>query len=163
MQISLIVACSENRVIGQAQQLPWHLPNDLKNFKHITMGHPIVMGRKTYQSIGRPLPGRLNIVLTTDRTFVAPGCQIFYSIEQLLAQTELTKVMVIGGAKIYAKFLPLASLLYMTQVHAHIAGDTYFPELPSAQWQETARVFHSKDDTHDYAYSFVTLQKIVAL
>ena len=133
MQISIIVAASDNGVIGVRGQLPWHLPDDLKRFKAITMGKPIVMGRLTHESIGRPLPGRRNIVLTHREDYHPPGCDIVRSVDDVLGLDE-EEVMVIGGGTVYAQLLPHAERVYLTRVHVCIDGDAFFPELDSASW-----------------------------
>ncbi len=135
MRISLIVAVSANNVIGANGKLPWHLSADLKRFKAITMGKPMIMGRATYDSIGMALPGRRSIVMTRQPTFEAAGCDVVASPEQALAIAgDLDEVMVIGGSKIYALFLPMAERIYLTRVHANIAGDTFFPDLDTKDW-----------------------------
>lgn len=158
--ISLIVAMAENRVIGRDNALPWRLPNDLKHFRRVTMGHPIVMGRKNYESIGKPLPGRRNIVVTRSPTFSAPGCVVTHSIDAALAAAgDDPEVFVIGGAELYAQTLVQAQRLYLTEVHAAVPGDTCFPPLDRRAWREIAREHHPEDSTHEYAYSFVTLER----
>lgn len=155
-QISIIVAMSENRVIGINNQLPWHISEDLKRFKSITMGKPIVMGRKTWLSIGRPLPGRDNVVLTRNKQFRAAGCSIYHSFEDVVDhyQTE-EEIMIIGGKAIYTIALPITQKLYITQIHRCFEGDTFFPALPNC-WQEIYRDNHkSKDDAP--AFSFLEM------
>ncbi len=128
MKIAIVVAMAANRVIGRDNQLPWHLPADLKHFKQLTLGKPVVMGRKTYASIGRPLPERTNIVVTRDRDYEAPGCVVVHSLDEALAAAgEAAEVMVIGGAGIYRQVLPRTDTLYLTEVHAEFEGDTLFP------------------------------------
>ena len=137
--ISLIVAASANNVIGVAGELPWHLSDDLKRFKALTMGKPIVMGRKTYESIGRALPGRQNIVITTQSEYSAPGCDVVASLGGAIAAvTESDEIMVIGGGEIYQLFMPIAQRIYMTRVATDVQGDTFFPEIDPAIWRETA-------------------------
>ena len=160
MKISAIVAMSENRVIGKDNQLLWHLPADLQHFKRITMGKPILMGRKTYQSIGRPLPGRCNVVITHDPAFEASGCVIANSIETALTAVEYSnEIFVIGGAILYQEMLSLIERIYMTIVHREFTGDAYFPALNSADWQEVERVSHSADEKKQYNFSFISLQR----
>ena len=162
MRISAIIAMSTNHVIGKNNQLPWHLPADLKQFKKITMGKPILMGRKTYESIGRPLPGRSNIVISRDAQFKAPGCMITHSIESALATAALQhseEIFIIGGALIFQKTLPLIQRLYLTLIHESIEGDAYFPELNSAEWQEIEQVDYPPDEENNYAYSFKILDR----
>lgn len=161
MRLSAIVAMSENRVIGRNNQLPWHLPADLSHFKKITLGNPIVMGRKTFLSIGRPLPGRRNIVISRDAQFQAAGCEIFHSPnEALTALNTSAEVFIIGGATLFQELLPKLQSLYLTIIHANITGDVYFPEIDVTQWQEIAREDHVADEKNAYAYSFVTLLRI---
>ncbi|HEY9661255.1 MAG TPA: dihydrofolate reductase [Allocoleopsis sp.] len=162
MIISLLVAVAENDVIGkQGELLPWKLSSDLKRFKELTMGHPIIMGRKTYETIGRPLPGRLNIIITRDTNFTAQGCTIVHSIPQALnlAKAEDTnEIFIIGGGVIFEETLPLADKLYLTEVHAQPDGDTFF-RYNKDEWQELERQDFDADDKNQYPYSFVTLVK----
>ncbi|MEM1264354.1 MAG: dihydrofolate reductase [Pseudomonadota bacterium] len=166
-RLSLVVAVADNGVIGRDNQLPWHIPADLKHFKRVTMGKPIIMGRKTYESIGRPLPGRQNIVLTRQASWSAAGVSVVASLDEAIALASHSatgtnsECMIIGGATLYAAALPQASMLYLTQVHASVSGDTFFPSLETAHWRELERTTHPADgDT--YAYSFVTLERCVA-
>src|SRR3990167_9279853 len=149
MKLALIWAMSNNRAIGRNNALPWHLPEDMKYFKRVTMGKPIIMGRKTWESIGRPLPGRTNIVITRDRNFHADGVKIVHTLDEAIALAEkisvidgAEEVVVIGGAEIYALSLPKADRLYMTQVHAEVDGDAHFPEFNLNEWRELARENH---------------------
>ena len=161
MKIAIVVAMAANRVIGRDNQLPWHLPADLKHFKQLTLGKPVVMGRKTYESIGRPLPERTNIVVTRDRDYGAPGCVVVHSLDEALAAAgEAAEVMVIGGAGIYRQVLPRTDTLYLTQVHAEFEGDTLFPELDAAQWREVARTDCEPDEKNPWRYSFLELVRI---
>jgi len=160
MRIAAIFAMSKNRVIGKDNQLPWHLPADLKHFKTITMNKPILMGRKTFQSIGRALPGRCNVVITHDVNFQAPGCVVVHSIATALdAVSYSDDVFVIGGAFLYEQLLPRTQRLYMTLVHQDVEGDTFFPDINMAEWQEVERVDHSADEQNHYSYSFITLDR----
>jgi dihydrofolate reductase len=160
MKLSLVVAMAENRVIGHENRLPWHLPADLQHFKAITLGKPVLMGRKTWESIGRPLPGRTNIVITRDAGYVAEGCVVAHTLEEAVrAAGEAAEVMVIGGAQLYRQALPLADTLYLTLVHAEIQGDTRFPAWQPGEWRETARSDHAADDSNPHAYSFITLER----
>ena len=165
MNLSLIVAVADNGVIGQQNGLPWRLPEDLKRFKALTMGKPIVMGRKTFDSIGKPLPGRTNIVITRQSDMTIPGCVVVDSLPAaIVAAGEANEVMVIGGAEIYRQALPQARRVYLTQVHAQIQGDAYFPTLfsllNSARWRELSREDYSADERHAYAYSFLVLERV---
>lgn len=160
MRISAICAMSENRAIGRHNQLLWHLPADLKHFKKLTMGNPILLGRKTYESIGRPLPGRTNIVITRDNNFQAPGCLVVHSVERALdAVVGNEEVFIIGGAQLYRQTLPLVQRLYLTMVHQHIEGDAFFPEINQAEWSEHERVDCAADAENKYAYSFIVLDR----
>jgi dihydrofolate reductase len=156
--LSIIVAMSTNRVIGSNNQLPWHLSADLKRFKSITMGKPIVMGRKTWQSLGKPLPGRDNVVLSRSRLFKANGCFVFNSLQNVLESYASEKeIMIIGGSAIYQLALPMTQKLYVTEINKHYDGDTYFPELTD-QWQEVFRQDHLAEQSIP-AYSFVELER----
>lgn len=158
--ISLVVAASRNHVIGVAGGLPWHLSDDLRRFKSLTMGKPVVMGRKTFESIGRALPGRQNIVITTQPDFTAEGCDVVSSPEAAVAAAPAgSEIMVIGGGEIYRLFLPLADRVYLTRVDAVVTGDTYFPELPAADWQETARESFSADERNDHDFAVITCER----
>tara|TARA_R110002074_G_scaffold145034_1_gene293224 strand:- start:89820 stop:90293 length:474 start_codon:yes stop_codon:yes gene_type:complete len=157
----MIVAMADNRAIGKDNQLLWHLPDDFKHFKSVTMAKPILMGRKTYQSIGKPLPGRQNIVITKDLTFTADGVLVVNSIDAALdAAKEDAEVMVIGGASFYQQMLPLADRLYVTQVHHHFDADTFFPEIDADQWRLVEQTEHAADERHAFSFSFIEYQKI---
>ena len=158
--ISLIVAVAEQGVIGQQNALPWRLSGDLKRFKALTMGKPIIMGRKTYDSIGRPLPGRTNIVITRQSDLQLPGCVVVTSLDQAINSVQADEYMVIGGAEIYRQALPLAQRVYLTQVHAKVDGDAFFPELSSTQWREVSREDQPADEQNQYAHSFITLERV---
>ena len=163
MRISLIVAVSTNSVIGARGELPWRLPYDLRRFKRLTMGKPIVMGRLTWDSIGRPLPGRQNIIISRNPEFAAPGCDIAASPEDAIGLAgDAEELMIIGGGHIYRDFFPRASRIYMTQVAASIDGDTSFPELADGEWNETRRESHPADEQHAYAFDFIQLDRIEA-
>jgi len=158
--ISIIVAASTNNVIGANGDLPWRLSADLKHFKAITMGKPIVMGRKTWDSIGRPLPGRQNIVITRQADFVAEGCNVVASTEEATAATAgADEIMVIGGSQVYSLFLPAAGRLYLTRVHAEIEGDAFFPEIDESAWRLVGDDSHSSDDRNAFDYSFLTYER----
>ncbi len=160
MRISLIAALARNRVIGCSNQLPWRLSADLQHFKALTMGKPVVMGRKTYESIGEPLPGRTNIVVTRDSNYSAEGCHVVHSIDEaLLAAESSDEVMIMGGANLYSQLLPRADRLYLTEVQAEVAGDAWFPELVDTQWQELGRESHLADEKNEFDYDFVVLAR----
>lgn len=155
---------AENRVIGAGNRMPWHLSADLKRFRQITLGKPILMGRKTYESIGRPLPGRHNIVLTGDAHFRAPGCSVVDSLDKALAiAREAPELMVIGGAVLYRACLPLADRLYLTLIHQAFQGDTLMPEIDWTAWREIARVDVKDDRQAGLPYSFIDYEKKPAL
>ena len=158
--IALVVAMAENRVIGKENKLIWHLPADLKFFKNITTGHPIIMGRKTFESIGKPLPNRTNIIITRQPDFTAEGCLVAHSLTEalMLAQQLDSDIFVIGGAEIYKQAMFLADTIYLTEVHHTFEGDTFFPEIDSILWQETSREEHKADEKNPYDYAFVTLK-----
>ncbi|HED40652.1 MAG TPA: type 3 dihydrofolate reductase [Chromatiales bacterium] len=158
--ISLIAAMGTNRVIGINNRLPWHLPADFKHFKKITMGKPILMGRKTYESIGRPLPGRTNIIITNNQSYSAEGCFVVNSIDEAIELTQdEDEVMVIGGASFYQQTLPIAQRIYLTVIHHDFVGDAYFIELDEAAWREVERTDCEADENNRYPYSFITLEK----
>ena len=162
MKISMIVAMAENRVIGLDNKMPWHLPGDLKFFKRVTLGKPVIMGRKTYQSIGRPLPGRMNIVLTRDKDLQIEGVYCVQTVEQALALvTDVEEVMVIGGATIYQQFLSQVNRLYLTFINLNVHGDTVFPDYQAiADWKEIEREAHLADEKNAHNYQFVTLERV---
>jgi len=158
--ISLIVAVSTNNVIGADGDLPWRLSDDLKRFKAVTMGKPIVMGRKTYESIGRPLPGRQNIVITRQGDFMADGCDVVRSTADAVEVAGgADEIMVIGGSQIYAAFLPLAERIYLTRVHTEAEGDVFFPPLDKEEWRESASERYDADALNDYACTVTTLSR----
>ena len=160
MAISIVVAMSNNGVIGRDGDLPWHLSADLRHFKAITMGKPIVMGRVTHESIGRILPGRENIILTQNENYQSEGCTIINDLNQVIARSEdLDEIMIIGGAQLYKDTLGLANCLFITEVHADVEGDVYFPEFDRGNWQEIERQFFRADDNNEFDYSFVVLKK----
>ncbi|MGX9419406.1 type 3 dihydrofolate reductase [Vibrio sp. WJH972] len=159
MIISMIAAMAKQRVIGKDNSMPWHLPADFAWFKRCTMGKPIVMGRKTFDSIGRPLPGRKNIVISRNSTLDIEGVSVVASIDEALTLlADEPEVMIIGGGSIYASCLPLASKLYLTFIDADISGDTQFPEWGS-EWKELSREYYSVDEKNSYAMDFVILEK----
>lgn len=155
--VSAIVAMSENRVIGANNTLPWHLPADLAHFKKITMGKPLVLGRKTYESIGRPLPGRTMIILSR-KNMTIENCHVFQTFSDVSAWAQkenVQELMIGGGAEIYKLLMPEISCLYLTLVHATIAGDTFFPEIDLSAWKLVSREDHDKDEKNEYAFSFL--------
>lgn len=166
VELAVIVAAAANGVIGRNNALPWHLPEDLRYFKRVTMGKPIVMGRKTYESIGRPLPGRANIVISRQENYAPEGVHVVSGLAEALALAEdialidgSTELMVIGGAEIYRAALPIARRLYLTQVHAEVEGDAYLPDIDWKQWREVSRQRHSGGDGNPYDYSFVVFER----
>ena len=158
--ISIIVAASENNVIGKDNDLIWHLPNDLKFFKKMTSGHTIIMGRKTFESVGRPLPKRTNIIITRDTDFNPEGCVVVHSLEDALAEAAKTdkNPFIVGGEQIYRLALPLTDVVYLTRVHHEFDGDRYFPEL-GKEWNEVENIPHSVDEKHSYAFTFKTYKR----
>lgn len=159
-RISLIAALDNNGVIGDGGDIPWRLPADLKYFKRVTMGKPLIMGRKTYESIGRPLPGRKNIVLTHQRDYHAPGCTVVHSIEQALAAAgNAEEVMVAGGGSVYRQFLPLADRLYLTFVETTAEGDKTFPSVDPANWHLIFEEAHAADEDNPFAFRFTIFEK----
>ena len=167
IKISLIVAVAENGIIGKDNDMPWKISSDLQYFKKITMHKPIIMGRKTFESIGKPLPGRVNIVITRDTSFSAEGVITAHSVEMALDVAKsmaevkgLKEVMVIGGAQIYALCLPQADRLYLTRIHEEIDGDTFFPELDPKEWLEYSSERHVAGDKDSHDYSFIVLDRI---
>ena len=161
MRVCAIVAVAENGVIGKDNALPWHLPADLKYFRSVTTGHPIILGRKNYQSIGKPLPNRTNIVLSRDAGFEAPGCLRAGDLQEALEiarSTGAQDCFVVGGAEVYRQALPLCSRLYLTQVHAEISGDVYMPELGEG-WEQVSCEYHAADEKNSLAFSFILLER----
>lgn len=159
-RVSLIVAMDENNLIGRGGDLPWRLSADLKHFKSLTVGKPIVMGRKTWDSIGRPLPKRPNIVVTSNPQFEAEGATVVSGLEQAIEVCgDVAEVMIIGGSTIYRAFLPKADRLYLTRVHAKLEGDTHFPSFDLDAWDEVARERHPADDKNAHDYSFLILER----
>jgi dihydrofolate reductase len=159
--VSLIAAVADNGVIGRGGALPWRLPEDLRRFKAVTLGKPILMGRRTWLSLGRPLPGRENLVLSRDPGFTATGASVVHSLEDALARCAgAAEIIVIGGAEIYELALPLAHRLYLTRVHGRIDGDTYLPGLRPAEWRATHRESWPADTRHAFAMTFETLERV---
>lgn len=160
MILSIIVAMDEQNVIGLNGDLPWRLSADLQNFKKITMGKPIIMGRKTHESIGRPLPGRENIIITRQVDYTSPGCTVMHSIEEVLANyQEHEELMMMGGAELYEQTIKLAQRIYLTRVHASVKGDTWFPEFDLAEWNEVHNEQFNQDERNEYAFSYKILER----
>jgi dihydrofolate reductase len=158
--ITLIVAVADSGVIGRDNALPWHLPDDLKRFKRLTLGKPIVMGRKTFESIGKPLPGRQNIVLTREANYQRDGIVVVHGVDDALrAAVGQAEITVIGGAELFNLFLPLASRVHLTRVHADIAGDVKWPALDQRQWQVVESERHDADERHAHAMTFEVWEK----
>jgi dihydrofolate reductase len=149
---------ARNRVIGRDNHLPWHLPADLKHFKALTMGKPMVMGRKTWESLPGLLPGRRHIVVTRNPAYAASGAETAHSLEEAIAMAkDATEIMVVGGANLYAQALPIAGTVYLTLVDAEFEGDTHFPDIDPSDWTETERERHPADETNRWPYVFTTL------
>jgi len=160
LKLTIVAAMAGNGVIGRGGTLPWHLPDDLRRFKSLTLGRPVLMGRRTFESIGRPLPGRRNLVLTRGGTALPPGVEPVDSVPAALALcAAASEVCVIGGAEVYRQALPHATHLELTLVHAAPEGDVHFPPLDMAQWRERARIEHAADARHAWPMSFVSLER----
>lgn len=159
--ISLLVAMDQNRTIGKDNDLPWHLPADLAFFKRVTMGHSIVMGRKTHESIGRALPGRPNIIITRDKDYTSDGCRIIHSIEEIkeLEENKEDELFVIGGAEIFNKTVHFADLLYITLIEETFEGDTFFPEFNEAEWELVSKEKGIKNERNPYDYYFMIYKR----
>ncbi len=161
MIISIIAAMAEGRVIGFNNRMPWHLPADLRHFKALTLGKPVVMGRQTYLSLGKALPERRNIVLTHDVNFVAPGCEVAHNWQQVEALcAACAEIMVIGGAAVYAQILPKAQRLYLTEIELDTTGDRFFPQWNESEWELVAEEAFAADDKNHYAYRFLEYRRI---
>jgi dihydrofolate reductase len=170
MKISIIAAVSENSVIGQKGKIPWHIPEDLKRFKKITSGHHVIMGRKTFEAIGHPLPNRTNIIITRNKqslllrnkNYEAPGCKVVNSLQEALSASKISKereVFIIGGEQIYKLALPIADEIYLTQVHHIFKGDAFFPKIDTGKWKEVSHQYHPKNEKNLYSYDFVIFKK----
>ncbi|MEN7546731.1 dihydrofolate reductase [Rapidithrix thailandica] len=163
MTISIIVAKAQNNIIGNNNQLLWHLPNDLKFFKKTTSGHAIIMGRKTFESIGRPLPNRTNIIITRQTSYQPEGCIVKHSLKEAIEyateQVQEENLFIIGGGTIYREALPLADKLYITEVHETFDGDTTFPALDTHEWQELSREDYPEDTKNQYPHSIISYQR----
>ena len=160
MIISIIAGMDQNRLIGQGNRLPWTLPADMKHFRQHTLGKPVLMGRKTFESIGKPLPKRTNIILTNDHDYQATGCIVTHSIEEAMDTASGSKeIMIIGGASIYELFLPRADRLYLTCIHGCFEGDVYFPPFDLTDWHEVKRIDRQPDAKNPHPYSFLFLHR----
>lgn len=160
-RISIIVAMARNRVIGANGSIPWHLPEELKRFKRLTLGHHIIMGRKTWESIGRPLPGRTTVIVSRQRGYSATGAAVVHSLEEAVAACGSdSEIFVIGGAELYAQALPRARRLYLTTVDAEIAGDTAMPAFDAGDWRESSSVSFGADERHRYPFTCVVYERI---
>lgn len=167
MRIALIVAVADNLAIGKDNKLLWHIPADMKFFRETTTGKPVVMGRKTYQSIGRPLPKRTNIIVSRDSTFSAEGCEVYTSIEEALERAQVInqaegheEIIVMGGGEIYSRCLDFACRIYLTEVHQSYDADSFFPAFDRSHWRETSRIDHPGDPEGNIpSYSFVVLDR----
>ncbi|MFB7121856.1 dihydrofolate reductase [Bacillus tropicus] len=160
MIISAMVAVGENNVIGKNNDIPWRLPNDWAYLRRITMGHSIILGRKNYESIGKPLDGRKNIILTKNKNYKAEGCHIAYSIEDALSKCEGEEVFILGGEEVYQQFLPYTQKLYITKIHATFKGDRYFPEIDFSLWKGIYTENGIQNDKNPYEYYFHIFEKI---
>ena len=154
--ISFLVAMDKNRVMGIDNRLPWRLPADVKFFKEVTMGHPVVMGRKTYDSIGKPLPGRENIILTRNVDYQPEGCKVIHTVEESIEymKNKNDEVFVIGGAQLFKELFPVADRLYITEIHHEFEGDTFFPEFEESEWTLSSSEKGIKDEKNPYDYFF---------
>lgn len=162
-RISLIAAMDENGLIGADAGLPWRLPNDLKYFKRMTMGKPVLMGRRTWETLDAPLPGRPNLVMTRDTAFRAPGAKIVRTVDgalRLAKADHFEELMVLGGAEIYALMLPQADTLYLTRIHARLEGDTWFPKVDWSQWVRESAETHAADEKNPYSHTFEVWQRL---
>ncbi|HEY6958601.1 MAG TPA: dihydrofolate reductase [Candidatus Limnocylindria bacterium] len=159
-RIAFVVAYDRKRVIGRDGHLPWRLPDDMKHVRELTTGKPLIMGRRTYDSIGKPLPRRTNIVLTRDASFHPEGVLVARTVDEAMRLAgDAPEIIVFGGAEIFRMFLPMADRLYLTEVDADAGGDTFFPELDLGEWREVERVEHPEDERHPYAFRFLTLDR----
>lgn len=162
MKISLIAAVAQNRVIGKKNDLPWHLPDDFAFFKRKTSHHPIIMGRKSLEALGKPLPNRTNIVVTRNADFQATGVTVTHTLDAAIDSAKSInqdEIFVIGGAEIYALALPVATTLYLTEIHKAYEGDAYFPEFVRSEWDEINRVPHPADERHETGFDFVEYER----
>ncbi|WP_235585225.1 type 3 dihydrofolate reductase [Thiomicrospira sp. XS5] len=162
LNISLIAAMDRNLAIGADNQMPWHLPDDLKFFKANTLDKPVIMGRKTFESIGsKPLPKRRNLVISRRTDFAAPGAEVFDSLETAVRScSDAAEIIIMGGGELYRQMLPYANKLYVTLVDAEVSGDTHFPQWSAQEWREVSREKHPQDERHAFAFEFVVLERI---
>jgi len=159
-RLAIVAALARNGVIGRGNRLPWHLPEDLRHFKRLTLGRPIVMGRRTFESLPGLLPDRTHVVVTRDPVYSAPGAVVVHSLQEAIATGGGDEVLVVGGAELYAQALPLASRLYLTLVDAEVQGDAHFPPVDWGEWREIAREEHGSDAKHAFPFAFVTLERV---
>ncbi len=160
MVISIIAAMDTNKLIGKCGHLPWKLPADMKHFRELTLEKPVIMGRRTFDSIGKPLANRTNIILTHDREYRVKGCVIVHTVDEALTQVRNhEETMIIGGSSIYKQFLQCANRFYLTQIHDSFDGDTYFPPFNPRDWQQISRLNFKPDKSNPHAYSFISLQR----
>lgn len=157
--ISIIVAMARNRVIGRNNKLIWHLPADLRHFKNTTLGNPVIMGRKTFESMGKALPGRTNIIVTRQKDYTAPGCLVANSLADALEIAPHGEIFIAGGGEIYRQALPLADRMYITVVDHDFEGDTFFPDFPAERWQLSEESVHEADEKNSYSMTFRTYMK----
>jgi dihydrofolate reductase len=159
VRLEIVVAVARNGTIGRGNDLPWRLPADLAHFKRLTLGHPVLMGRKTWDSLGRPLPGRRNLVLTRQEGVVLHGAETVGSLAEAMARVQSGVLMIIGGAELYRLALPAVAVLHLTTVEADVTGDVRFPDWNAGEWDELDAVTHPSDDRHEHAYTFRTLAR----
>ncbi len=158
--ISVIAAVSENGVIGNGVKIPWHIPADFEYFKRVTTGHPVIMGMRTYKSIGRPLPGRKNIILTRDPAAQVEGCVVAGSIEDAIQAAGEGEIFFLGGGDVYRQILPRADRLYLTRIHEEVEGDVFFPEVDLKEWREVKRQEGVVDEKNPIAHTFLVYERI---
>nr|AIA15116.1 Dihydrofolate reductase [uncultured bacterium] len=165
MKLSIIVAVAENNVIGKDNQLIWRLPADLKHLKALTMGHPMVMGRKTFDSIGKPLPGRTSIIITRQPNYTVEGCLVVHSLEQAIIEAgnlRTEEAFIVGGAEVYRQSMSITDKIYLTEVHHSFDGDTFFPKIDPTIWKEVKRESFPADEKNAYDFDFVELENTLA-
>ena len=163
MTISHLVAASENNVIGKDNHLPWHLPNDFKYFKNKTWGMPVIMGRNTYESLDKPLPGRFNIVITAKQDWKRNDVIVAHSIDEAIGkarETDCKEIFIIGGGEIFKQSIGIINKIYLTRVHTTVEGDTFYPEIDKTEWKLISEDLHSADEKHAFAYTFQTWEKV---